>query len=159
MPEAFRWEEKIYKVSTFYKVEAWWNAYRSGDYVGRNLWPPKMDEEVKAKEKERESDKIAYTTMYAREDKDETDAKENDCPVESQYEFCLGPGAHTRYWDDSAWEVIDALDRLIATEKPENLERAGRDLHPVDSRHGDEDNDGDDSEGRESDGDATHDQT
>jgi len=64
---------------------AWVNAYRSGDYVGRNLWTP--------------DDKAFSTTVTVDE--------------KSRRELCIGSGAHTKYWDETAPEVAHELDRLI----------------------------------------------
>jgi hypothetical protein len=68
-------------------VELWVNAYRSGDYVGRHLWHP-----------DREQQMWSTRLVYA------------DGP---KREFCIGAGAHTHYWDDSAPEIAVELDRLV----------------------------------------------
>ncbi|OLE36085.1 MAG: hypothetical protein AUI36_27160 [Cyanobacteria bacterium 13_1_40CM_2_61_4] len=66
-------------------VKLWVNAYRSGDYVGRYLWHPDTGK-ARWLKREEAADKV---------------------------EFCIGAGAHNRYWDDTAPEVGAELDRLI----------------------------------------------
>ena len=68
-------------------VEAWANAYRSGDYVGRYLWFP-----------------------------DSGDARwqATESTHDIRLEYCAGPGAHTHYWDQQHPDMIGAtLDALI----------------------------------------------
>jgi hypothetical protein len=66
-------------------VQLWVNAYRSGDYVGRHLWYP-----------------------------DGVSAWDDTLKAEgSRVEVCIGAGAHTHYWDDSAPEVATMLDELV----------------------------------------------
>ena len=66
-------------------VKFWVNAYRSGDYVGRYLWHP-------------DTGKARWLTRQEQADK---------------VEFCIGAGAHNRYWDETAPEIAAELDRLI----------------------------------------------
>lgn len=73
-------------------VVQWVNAYRSGDYVGRNLWRSEKDKVV-----------------YALPDVISEDA------AGTRREFCIGGGAHTHYWDKTALPIVEELDRLIAT--------------------------------------------
>ena len=72
-------------------VAGWVNAYTSGDYVGRYLW-------------------FADAT-------DASDKRWALYPVEQRAggkgEFCIGAGAHTHYWDDSAPEIAIELDQLV----------------------------------------------
>jgi hypothetical protein len=72
-------------------VRSWLNVYRSGDYVGRALW--RDDDQSGA----------AYTPF------DETQQKDEDAT-----ELCVGPGAHTHYWDETADEIAVRLDRILA---------------------------------------------
>jgi len=37
-----------------------------------------------------------------------------DVPKATRIEFCIGPGAHTHYFDETAARVGDAVDQLIA---------------------------------------------
>ena len=68
-------------------AELWVNAYRSGDYVGRHLWHHEEGEGL-------------WSTDVVH-----VDGKKR--------EFCIGAGAHTHYWDESAPEVALELDRLV----------------------------------------------
>jgi hypothetical protein len=72
-------------------VALWVNAYTSGDYVGRYLWYPDFPHP--------------------------TDARWSIHPAGQEQghkrEFCIGAGAHTHYWDDSAPEIAIELDQLI----------------------------------------------
>jgi hypothetical protein len=74
-------------------VRQWVNAYRAGDYVGRDLWC-------------RQADDRRYRRCLPAE-------------VSSfRRELCIGAGAHTHYWDKTAADVGAELDRLIALEIP-----------------------------------------
>jgi hypothetical protein len=73
------------------QVEAWTNAYGSGDYIGRNLWMDAPD---------------AFSP------------KEASLPItpeknEKRREFCLGSLAHVHYWDWRNLKVAAELDRQI----------------------------------------------
>jgi hypothetical protein len=73
-------------------LSRWVNAYRSGDYIGRNHWRPDGRHD-------------AYCdTGCVSEDAGKT-----------RREFCIGAGAHTRYWDETATAIATELDRLVAT--------------------------------------------
>ncbi len=71
-------------------VVHWSNAFRSGDYIGRQLWR-KEDCEY----------------LYALADEVSTDA------AGARTEFCLGKGGHVHYWDDTAPEIAHELQRLL----------------------------------------------
>ena len=71
-------------------VEVWVNAYRTGDYVGRNLWCNRTGDEL----------------WTQRRDMD---------PQGRRIEICIGAGAHTHYWDRNGEEIADVLDDLIVT--------------------------------------------
>jgi hypothetical protein len=74
-------------------VRQWVNAYRAGDYVGRDLWC-------------RQAGDDRYRRCLPAE-------------VSSfRRELCIGAGAHTHYWDKTAADVGAELDRLIALELP-----------------------------------------
>jgi hypothetical protein len=86
-------------------VQRWENAYRSGDYVGRAIW---LDE------------------WYARNMEGPTRGKYPEPPTiilnastrEPSVlfgEMCIGVGGHTHYWDNSAPDIAERLDYLIAT--------------------------------------------
>jgi hypothetical protein len=74
----------------------WVNAYRSGDYVGRSLW---LEE------------------WYNRTDGGKGDGRYpqpvHEPTCEDRTEMCIGAGAHTHYWDDTAPDVAEKLDDLI----------------------------------------------
>jgi hypothetical protein len=70
-------------------VTRWVNLYRSGDYVGRSLWTPDSAPEL-----------FVPSTRPRKID-------------EIRFEGCIGAGAHTHYWDDTAPSVASELDRLI----------------------------------------------
>lgn len=71
-------------------VDWWSNYYRSGDYVGRHLW-----------ESAAPDDSIWRPGLTR-----------TDGPAATK-EMCLGGGAHLHYWDDTAPEVAEELDRLV----------------------------------------------
>lgn len=67
-------------------IALWANAYRSGDYVGRHLWHPDgVDDAWKA--------------------------ASHQAP--DRFEVCIGAGAHTHYWDDTAPQVGTLLDDFV----------------------------------------------
>ena len=87
-------------------VACWVNAYRSGDYVGRFLW---------------QADQCTHVWDF-REDKTSAGAwtatTSDPSPLTGDVgkvrrEFCIGPGAHTHYWDGTAKPIAVQLDRLI----------------------------------------------
>jgi len=72
-------------------VTEWRNLYRSGDYVGRSLW---LDEWY------RRTASGNPNEMYL-------------ARAPRRSEGCIGAGAHTHYWDDTAVDVARELDSLI----------------------------------------------
>jgi hypothetical protein len=77
-------------------VEKWVSAYRSGDYVGRSLW---LDEWYKR------TATCSENGIYPEPIHKVTDG--------ARVEFCIGAGAHTHYWDDTAPDIAEALNDLI----------------------------------------------
>jgi hypothetical protein len=77
-------------------VETWVNVYRSGDYVGRSLW---LDEWYCRTDGARGNGAYPQPIYIA--------------TAASRGEACIGAGAHTRYWDDTAPDVAELLDKLI----------------------------------------------
>jgi hypothetical protein len=69
------------------RVECWYNVYRSGDYVGRYLW-------------------------HADEGPERWSCSEQGDGARRK-ELCLGVGAHTHYFDETAKRVADILDNMI----------------------------------------------
>jgi len=78
-------------------VARWLNAYRSGDYVGRSIW---LNEWYR-----RTSGALPQPVLVAH-DNPSTPVRE---------EMCIGAGAHTHYWDQSAPDIAEKLDELIAS--------------------------------------------
>ena len=86
-------------------VEQWVNAYRSGDYIGRYLWRPEgcgYEWEAASAGFRGTWDPPAGKPKRVSSDAGGT-----------RIEFCIGPGAHTHYWDHSAQLIAEVLDRLI----------------------------------------------
>jgi hypothetical protein len=77
-------------------VTMWVNAYRSGDYVGRSMWLEEWYYRTNAGSGEQPKTVRAYETTSG-----------------LRTEMCIGAGAHTHYWDDTAPDVAVALNKLI----------------------------------------------
>ena len=77
-------------------VAAWVNTYRSGDYVGRSLW---LDEWYNRTDPNKSSGVYPNEIWVAH--------------AGGRFEMCIGAGAHTHYWDDTAPDVAERLDALI----------------------------------------------
>jgi hypothetical protein len=91
-------------------VERWINAYRSGDYVGRYLW--------RGGGKGYEWDPIPGSFIHEsyKEEWDPPAGKPEKVSADGagqRIECCIGPGAHTHYWDHTAPLVAEVLDRMI----------------------------------------------
>jgi hypothetical protein len=83
-------------------VALWVNAYRSGDYVGRSIW---LDEWY-----------LRTTGSYKHGQYAQPIHKADDAAGEraaTRIEMCIGAGAHTRYWDDTAPDVAEVLNWMI----------------------------------------------
>jgi hypothetical protein len=95
-------------------VRRWVNVYRSGDYVGRSLW---FDEArcrciyCRVDEKDASGRRRRRTKHHY---DGHPDLQVAEDPDETRREACIGPGAHTHYWDDTAPDVAAFLDDLIA---------------------------------------------
>jgi hypothetical protein len=76
----------------------WVNAYRSGDYIGRNLW---------------RTDGCEYLWNGDVAASHVTPSPYNSTDGGVRLEFCIGAGAHTHYWDRTAPMIARELDRLI----------------------------------------------
>ncbi len=77
-------------------VSKWLNTYRSGDYIGRSLW---------------------LEVWYGRTDGPPDEGRYPQ-PIhvvhgDRRTEMCIGAGAHTHYWDDTAPDVAELLNSLI----------------------------------------------
>jgi len=112
-PDLYCWDTEADPRVKHSRLECWWNAYRSGDYVGRMLFRT---------EKKHKTDCYMPRLEYF-QSKDGV-----NLPVK---ESCIGPGAHTQYWNESAPDVILDLDRLIATDEPSDLAKPSRPVNPV----------------------------
>lgn len=77
-------------------VESWTNAYRSGDYVGRALW---ADDWYRRTDSGDEKGSYPEPITLLKNGK--------------VTEMCIGLGAHTHYWDQSAPDITDRLDEMI----------------------------------------------
>ena len=77
-------------------VAVWVNTYRSGDYVGRSLW---LDEWYCRTDPAMNDGRYPYP-IYKASDR-------------CRAEMCIGAGAHTHYWDDTALDVAEVLNSLI----------------------------------------------
>ena len=81
-------------------LDAWVNAYRTGDYVGRHLWRPHPWCPVGT---------VSFRTWDPAQG-----IPENVWQKDGRVEFSIGPGAHTHYWDSTAEPIAETLDVLIA---------------------------------------------
>jgi hypothetical protein len=70
-------------------VGTWTNAFRSGDYIGRSLW-------------HRETDELTWSLSL-----------QGAAVASGHREYCVGEGAHTHYWDETAGSVAEELQNLI----------------------------------------------
>ena len=80
------------------RLTRWVSAYRSGDFVGRSLW---LDH------------------WYNRNDQGPDHGQYGEPPTISTSqsgaveELCIGIGGHNYYWDRSAPDIAEQLDKLI----------------------------------------------
>jgi pimeloyl-ACP methyl ester carboxylesterase len=79
-----------------FALTKWVNVYRSGDYVGRSLW---LDEWYFRTDPKLNNGRYPNPIHVATND---------TCS-----EMCIGAGAHTHYWDDTAPDVAETLNSLI----------------------------------------------
>ncbi|MEX2177181.1 MAG: hypothetical protein WD801_00630 [Gemmatimonadaceae bacterium] len=87
-------------------VARWESAYRSGDYVGRSMW---------LYEWYNRNASGADAGTYPQKPLVFWDVVRRGGREVIYSEMCIGLGAHTHYWDDSAPDVAERLDYLIAT--------------------------------------------
>jgi hypothetical protein len=77
-------------------LTTWVNTYRSGDYVGRSLWLTEWYRRTTGA-----NDTGAYPLAIY------------EAGSDGRLEMCIGAGAHTHYWDDTAPDVAEQLNTLI----------------------------------------------
>ena len=89
-PDLYRWvEAKPGPVPAALHLKQWINFYRSGDYVGRGIWQAN--------------------------DHNGWQIGEHPTAVPAVTEICIGIGAHTHYWDETADSTVGTmLDSLIS---------------------------------------------
>jgi hypothetical protein len=90
-------------------VVQWVNAYRSGDYVGRAVWRNESEGAWQCASSAAGDDAWLVTpTLRA----------VAESPDGLRREFCVGPGAHTHYWDAHGSLVAAELDRIVCQRTP-----------------------------------------
>src|SRR5262249_33621105 len=85
-------------------LRRWVNFYRSGDYVGRSVWVNYVFGRTSDGEDGGAFPRPALAEIY-------TDRNSHDPTM--RFDACIGLGAHTHYWDRTAPDVSEQLDRLI----------------------------------------------
>jgi hypothetical protein len=82
-------------------VALWFNAYRSGDFVGRMLWADHW-----YSRNELSADKGLFPEAV-------TLIRDADPPDTKRAEMCIGLGGHNDYWNRTAPDMAEQLDKLI----------------------------------------------
>lgn len=85
------------------RLTQWANFYRSGDYIGRPLWTNGV--------LQRNSDPAKDGGAYPDDLSTSASAPSHKA---TQIEACIGLGAHTHYWDRTAPDIGEELDKMIA---------------------------------------------
>ncbi|HEV2402390.1 MAG TPA: hypothetical protein VGS27_36005 [Candidatus Sulfotelmatobacter sp.] len=86
-------------------VKLWFNAYRSGDFVGRMLWSDRWY---------CRNARGLDQGQYSQKKKDEvTIIRDADPPKTERAEMCIGLGGHNDYWNRTAPDMAEKLDKLI----------------------------------------------
>jgi len=86
------------------RLTQWANFYRSGDYIGRALWSTGVLER---------NDRGLQGGVYP-EDLSTNEYRPGPYQKAKQIDACVGLGAHTHYWDRTAPDVGNQLDKMIA---------------------------------------------
>lgn len=86
------------------RLTQWVNFYRSGDYIGRALWSTGVLER---------NGKGPQGGVYP-DDLSTNEYKPGPQQKAKQIDACVGLGAHTHYWDRTAPDIGNQLDKLIA---------------------------------------------
>jgi hypothetical protein len=82
-------------------VKLWFNAYRSGDFVGRMLWSDHW-----YCRSNRGPDRGVYPEPV-------TIIRDEAPPDKKRVEMCIGLGGHNDYWNRTAPDIAEQLDKLI----------------------------------------------
>lgn len=77
-------------------VARWLNTYRSGDYIGRSVWLQEWYCRTSGPPEQGRYPEAIHQVRGGR-----------------RTEMCIGAGAHTHYWDDTAPDVAQLLNSLI----------------------------------------------
>lgn len=83
-------------------ISRWVNAYRAGDYVGRELWRPDGCDCLHRR-----------IPAGAPQDREPPSLVVSESEDRSRRELCIGGGAHTHYWDETAPAVGVEVDLLV----------------------------------------------
>lgn len=86
-------------------VKLWFNAYRSGDFVGRMLWSDHWYSRNKEGAKQGKYPEAV------------TIIRDADPPDTRRAEMCIGLGGHNDYWNRTAPDMAEQLDKLIQMER------------------------------------------
>jgi len=86
------------------RLTQWANFYRTGDYIGRALWSTGVLER---------NDRGPQGGVYP-DDLSANEFKPGPNQKAKQIDACVGLGAHTHYWDRTAPDVGNQLDKMIA---------------------------------------------
>jgi hypothetical protein len=89
-------------------VAGWTNAFRSGDYIGRQLWAEGNADSLWRIPVLTSRNSLGTGTLPA----ELGGTVLQDCG-QTRREFCIGKGAHTHYWDATASLIAIELDRII----------------------------------------------
>ena len=92
-------------------VRRWVNVFATGDYVGRWLWsrPARADDRSDTMIDERAARQDVYIAESVAPDLAEKLA------ARSELDVCLGPGAHTHYFESDQALVASLIDQLVVT--------------------------------------------
>lgn len=92
-------------------VRRWVNVYATGDYVGRWLWsrPPRADDPSDTMVDEVVHPQDVYVAESVAPDLREL------MHTRTELDVCLGPGAHTHYFDSDQPIVASLVDQLVTT--------------------------------------------
>jgi hypothetical protein len=92
-------------------VRRWVNVFATGDYVGRWLWsrPPRAGDPSDTMVDEVKQPQDVYVAESVAPDLRDV------ISVRGELDVCLGPGAHTHYFDSDQPIVASLVDQLVTT--------------------------------------------